>query len=160
MRWSVVSGKTVQDGCWWAWWMPEICRVLEIKSKIIQLHLVRYIYTYRKTVFCSHNEPTRCTIFHLFRCYASIHVSGWISAHHHKAKCIMWHWYFVYLNATRLVDWYRGYGATTPCLPRPWASRPFVRRHLVPSVIPRGAICQATPGTSVSEERKWARNVR
>jgi hypothetical protein len=37
------------------------------------------------------------------------------------------------------------------------ASRPFVRRHLVPSVIYR---CHATPETSVSEEQKWARNVR
>jgi hypothetical protein len=59
-----------------------------------------------------------------------------------------------------LVDWYRGYGATTPCAPKPWAGRPFVRRHLVPSVISRGAVCQATPETSVSEERKWARNVQ
>jgi hypothetical protein len=59
-----------------------------------------------------------------------------------------------------MVDWYRGYGATTPCAPRPWASRPFVRRHLVPSIIPRGTVCQATPETSVSEERKQTRNVR
>jgi hypothetical protein len=50
---------------------------------------------------------------------------------------------------TRLVDWYRGYGATTPCAPRP-----FVRRHLVLSVISGGALCQATPETSVTEERK------
>jgi hypothetical protein len=57
-----------------------------------------------------------------------------------------------------LVDWYRG--ATTPRAPRPCASRPFVRRHLVPSVISRGALCQATPETSVSEERKRPRNVR
>jgi hypothetical protein len=46
-----------------------------------------------------------------------------------------------------MVDWYRGYGATTPCAPRPWASWPFVRRHLVSSVISRGASCQATPQT-------------
>jgi hypothetical protein len=45
------------------------------------------------------------------------------------------------------VDWYRGYRATTLWGHRHWASRPFVRRHLVPE-------------TSVSEERKWARNVR
>jgi hypothetical protein len=67
---------------------------------------------------------------------------------HSASQCLDW------------VDWYRGYGATTPCAPRPWASRPFVRRHLVPSVISRGVACQATPETSVSEERKWARNVR
>jgi hypothetical protein len=60
----------------------------------------------------------------------------------------------------RLADWYRGYGATTPCAPRPLASRPFARRHLVPSVIPRGALSQATIETSVSEERKRARNFR
>jgi hypothetical protein len=59
-----------------------------------------------------------------------------------------------------MVDWHRGYKATTPCALRPWASRPFVRCHLVPSIISRGALCQATPETSVSEERKWARNVR
>jgi hypothetical protein len=35
-----------------------------------------------------------------------------------------------------------------------------VRRHLVPSVISRGGLCQATSETSVSEERNRARNVR
>jgi hypothetical protein len=59
-----------------------------------------------------------------------------------------------------LVDWYCGCGATTPCAPRPSASRPFVRRHLVPSVISRGALCQAIPETFVSEEQKRARNVQ
>jgi hypothetical protein len=57
-------------------------------------------------------------------------------------------------------DWFHGYRATTLCAPRPWASRPFVHRHLVPSIISRGALCQATPETSVSKERKRARNVR
>jgi hypothetical protein len=57
------------------------------------------------------------------------------------------------------IDWCHSYGATTVCAPMPWASRSFVHRHLVPSVISRGALSQATPETSVSEERKWARNV-
>jgi hypothetical protein len=65
-----------------------------------------------------------------------------------------------YSFMTVLVDWYRGYGATTPCAPRPWASRPFVHRHLVPSVISRGALCQTTSESSVSEEWKQVRNVR
>jgi hypothetical protein len=37
---------------------------------------------------------------------------------------------------------------------------PFVRRYLVPSFISRGALGQATSESSVSEERKRARNVR
>jgi hypothetical protein len=68
-------------------------------------------------------------------------------------------WHYEAWTEQWLLDWYRSYGATTPCAPRPWASRPFVRRHLVPSAISRGALCQATPETSVSEERKRARNV-
>jgi hypothetical protein len=31
---------------WWAWWMPETGRVLEMKAKIIHFHLVGYIYTH------------------------------------------------------------------------------------------------------------------
>jgi hypothetical protein len=56
-------------------------------------------------------------------------------------------------GAAAIVDWYRGYGATIPCAPRAYAIRPCVRRHLVPSIISRGALCQATLETSVSEER-------
>jgi hypothetical protein len=39
-------------------------------------------------------------------------------------------------KALSVVDWYRGYGATTPCAPRPEGSRPFVGRHLVPASSP------------------------
>jgi hypothetical protein len=49
----------------------------------------------------------------------------------------------------------------TPCVHLGlYASRPFVRRHLVLFVISRGAPCQVAPETSVSEEQKSARNVR
>jgi hypothetical protein len=44
------AAYAVMYSWWWAWWRPETCRVLEIKAKIIQLHLVRYIYTYWYTM--------------------------------------------------------------------------------------------------------------
>jgi hypothetical protein len=78
-------------------------------------------------------------------------------------RCLSCGWWVLWLTCEDWLDWldwYHGYGATTLCEPRPWTSRPFVCRNLVPSVISRGALCQATPETSVSEERKWARNVR
>jgi hypothetical protein len=49
------AAYAVMYSWWWAWWSPETCRVLEIKAKIIQLHL-GYIYTYS---CCSCNPCTR-----------------------------------------------------------------------------------------------------
>jgi hypothetical protein len=40
------AAYAVMYSWWWAWWRPETCRVIEIKAKIIQLHLVGCIYTY------------------------------------------------------------------------------------------------------------------
>jgi hypothetical protein len=126
-----------------------------------------------------------CNETNLMHCLSSVYsvtiplqVSSWLVANHlepvrptdsqlkHTARSTNC---FIYtllppddrlLASLKPVDWYRGYGVTTLCAPRTWASRPFVRRHLVPSVISRGALCQATPETFVSKERKRAKNVR
>jgi hypothetical protein len=74
-----------------------------------------------------------------------------------KLLLLWWRWpahtrNFSKSQNVKMVDWGRGYGATTPshlglCAP-----------PLVPPIISRGAPRQVTWETSVSEERNWARN--
>jgi hypothetical protein len=122
-------------------WAPHMCcRKCVTKLSLDMVH----------PVVCCNNRNTLQSVEHntcvILKCYQDwLHVSALQEAII-RPSIKTW-------NVS--VDWYRGYGATTPCAPRPWASRPFVRRHLVSSVISRGAPCQATPETSVSEERMW-----
>jgi hypothetical protein len=42
----LTAAYAVMYSWWWVWWRTETCRVLEIKAKIILLHLVGCIYTH------------------------------------------------------------------------------------------------------------------
>jgi hypothetical protein len=46
-----------------AWWRPKTTRVLEIKAKIIKLHLVGYIYTYWNTMHSTMNLKFKESIY-------------------------------------------------------------------------------------------------
>jgi hypothetical protein len=58
-----------------------------------------------------------------------------------------------------MVDWGRSYGATTPSHLGLKAAGPLCTAFVVPSIISRGAPCQATWETSVSEGRIYGREM-